>query len=164
MSDMFEEFGESLIPKTLKRQREVEARREIAKAARAAIPPMVKRGLEKDQEDQSKQMVRYRLWKKQVFEGLLYTEQGDDIVELRRYLKRSTTTPDALAKYVTECKWIMKCTFDARETLLGYINHAISRWNVRNGYPDDDPIPSFDGTPDPPPSPFLIIRKHLTGV
>jgi len=161
--DIFESFGDSLLSKGAKAARAAEARYEARKAAKAAAnPPMVKRGLEKKQEETSKQMVHYREWKRQVFEGLLHLEHGDKIAKMRTYLRKQTFNPDELARLVANAKWILECPDETRRVLLSYINHSLGRWYVRNGYPDpNDPIPSFDGTPDPPLNAFLRIRKHL---
>lgn len=161
--DLFESFGDSLIPKTVKAARAAEDRRAARQAARiAANPPMVKQGLEKKQEATSRQMIRYREYKRQVFEGLLHLKHGENIGKMRTYLRKLTFTPDELVRHTISAKWILECPLETRYVLLSYINRSLGRWYVRNGHPDpDDPIPSFDGTPDPPPSAFMIIKKHL---
>src|SRR5450631_3741529 len=101
MTDLYESFGDSLIPKPVKYAREAEAKRAAKFAARiAAKPVMVKQGLEKKQEETSKQMVRYRLYRRQVFEGLLHLEHGDKIAKMRAYLRQLKFDPDALADHI----------------------------------------------------------------
>lgn len=153
--DLFESFGESLIAKPIKRMREAEARREAAKAARA---PMVKRGLEKAQIEKAKQLIRYRQWKAEVREGMTRGDYGIEIIELLKAMRRPTRA-GGMVDYILKSKWLLKCSDDVRTTLLGYIDHAMVRHNIRNGYP-----PFNDALPGEPPTDFLIIRRHLTNV
>jgi hypothetical protein len=159
MKDLFEEFGNSITPKWKQR---AEAKAAAKEARRAATPPIIKRGLEKEQEEKSKQLKRYRLWKAQVREGMSRGDYGIEIVELLKHLRHPSQTEN-LVSYILSAKWLMRCSLDTRETLLGYIDDALVRHAIRNGYPPfDDPLPEWMG--GGPPNAFLIIRKHLTGV
>jgi hypothetical protein len=152
-ADLFETFGDSLIPQPVKRQREQEAR----KQARAAIPPMVKHGLEKEQIEKQKQLQRYRLWKSQVRDGMSRGDYGIEIIELLKQLRRPSRAKE-LVQFIQASKWMLKCSLDVRLTMLGYIDHAITRHRIRNGWPPFD-----DALPGELLNAFLIIRKHLIG-
>lgn len=145
-ADIFESFGDSLIPHPVKRMREAEARRA---AKKAELPPMVKHGLEKEREEKSKQMMRYRKFKAEVREGLQRGDYGPEIIELFKLLRRRTHICDIVA-YVLSASWMLKCSFYVRETLLGYISNAMMLFNIRNGYPPfDDPITIGDWEVEP---------------
>jgi len=156
--NLFEAFGDK-VPIPHKRAREKQA----AKSARAE---MVKTGLEKKQEEKAKQLIRYREWKREVREGITRGDFGVEIVELLKILRRPTQT-EMLITYVLDSKWIMKCPLHARETMLGYIDEMLIRFNVRNGYPpfndpltDDEPMTQYNRMGYV----FRKIRKKLTGV
>lgn len=151
MTDLFEAFGESLTPKWKKRA-------EAKEATRAAKAPMVKRGLEKEQIEKAKQLVRYRQWKAEVREGMSRGDYGIEIIELLKHLRHPSRIAD-LVNYILSADWLLKCSLETRATLLGYIDHALVRHQVRNGYPPFD-----DAILDEPRTPFLVIRYHLTGV
>lgn len=150
-NDLFEEFGESLTPQWKKRA-------EAKAAARAAKAPMVKHGLEKEQIEKAKQLVRYRQWKAEVREGMSRGDYGIEIIELLKHLRHPSRITD-LVNYILSAEWLLKCSLETRATLLGYIDHALVRHQVRNGYPPFD-----DAILDEPRTPFLVIRYHLTGV
>lgn len=155
MTNVWEQFADKQMSRRHKRETEKEARKLAAKAAR---PPMVLTGLEKKLAEKSKQLIRYRHWKAEVREGMSRGDYGDEIVELLRMLRRPSTRKD-LVPYVLSAEWITRCSQDVKETLLGYIDHAMVLERERNGYPPfDDPVMGE------PPNDFLIIRKHLTGV
>lgn len=136
-------------------------RREEKVEARRAAQPMKPSPLEQKVYDKREQLARYRKWKIEVRQALERGDYGPEVIALLKIL-RSPKARDLVA-YVQGAKWMQQCTRDVRLTLLGYINHAITRHRIRNGYPPmDDPIPSFDGTPDPPENAFLIIRRLLT--
>ena len=156
--DPFEQFADSIVPPHVRNQRHRVDEREARKAARAAIPPMVKRGLEKEQIEKAKQLVRYRQWKAEVREGMTRGDYGIEIIDLLKHMRRPTQA-GGMVDYVLNAKWLLKCSNDVRTTLLGYIDHAMVRHNIRNGYP-----PFMDALPGEPPTDFLIIRRHLTGV
>lgn len=169
----FEAFGDSLLPQPVKKMREQEARRAAAKAKRAEIPPMVKRGLELKMEHKQIQMKRYRQWKAEVREGLKRGDYGTEIIGMFRLIRRRITAKEIVA-YVLREKWLLECTPFVRVTLLGYLNHALSIWQTRNGWPMDDPVPYIDVEPadfskltdDELISrwAFYFMRRHLTGV
>lgn len=160
MPDLFEEFGESLTPKWKQRE---EAKAAAKEAKRAAMPPMVKRGLEKKQEEKAKQLVRYREWKKEVKEGMSRGDYGDEIIDLFKRLRHPDKAAE-LVDYVLNAKWMLLCSMDTRTTLLGYIDHMLVRHNIRMGYPPiDDSLPEWMGDTRPP-NAFQVIRKYLTGV
>lgn len=156
--NVFEAFAESQMSNAKKR----EYRREETKAAKkTATPPMVLQGLEKKQAEKAKQMIRYRLWKTQVRDGITRGDYGTEIIGLFKLL-RSRIDEEALVEFVRNADWLHRCSLDVRWTLLGYISHAMILYRIRSGFPPmDDPIPSFDGTPDPPLNAFLMIKQVL---
>src|SRR5258708_26301486 len=157
----FEAFGNSITPHPIKQQQERTAARAARKAVRA---PMVKHGLEKEQIEKAKQLMRYRKWKAEVREGMSRGDYGNEIITLLKQM-RCPSRGKELVEYVQSAKWLMKCSLETRLTLLGYIDDAMIRHAIRNGYPPfDDAIPAFDDNPGESPTAFLIIRKQLTGV
>jgi hypothetical protein len=133
--------------------------------AKAARQPMVLRGLEKDQAEKAKQMKRYRKWKAEVRDGISRGDYGTEIISLFKYLKKPTIAA-GLLDYIRDAAWLHACSFDVRLTLLGYIDASICRHNIRSGRSVmDDPIPSFNGgTDEPPTDGFIEIRHMLVGV
>jgi len=126
------------------------------KEPKTARQPMVLHGLEKKQAEKAKQLKHYREWKAQVRDGIARGDYGDEIIELFKVLRRPGL---AVAEYVQQATWLLSCTLDVRLTLLSYIDHAMTRQNIRSG------LPTFnDALPWEPPTPFLLIRHYLTGV
>lgn len=163
MTDPFEELGESLTPKWKKI---AETKAAAKEARRAAKPPMVKRGLEKEQEEKAKQMIRYRRWKAEVREGISRGDYGTEIVGLFKLLRKPTFA-NGLVDYVRNADWLHRCNLDVRLTLLDYIFQAVILHRLRNGYPPfDDAIPAFDDSfvMEPTDDPSCEIRKLLIGV
>lgn len=101
----------------------------------------------------------YRKWKREQREGIVdrIGEPMREMVSLLRGLDRSAF--DDLAAYVLGAEWLSREDIQTRLFVLGLIDAAMCRANVRDGRPPiDDPLW------DEPESPFLIIRRHLTGV
>jgi hypothetical protein len=153
-ADLFETFGESLIPAPVKYARAAAERREAKKAARAAIPPMVKRGLELKQEQTKKQLQRYKKWKAEVREGMSRGDYGSEIVDMFKVLRKRSS----ILEYVRASPWLLACSVEVKLTLLGYIDHSLIRYDVRAGYP-----PFNDSLPHEPDTPFIEIRRLLMG-
>jgi hypothetical protein len=139
--------------------------REERIAVKKPRQPMVLQGLEKKQAETAKQLIRYREWKAQVREGMSRGDYGKEIIELFRYLRKPTVAA-GLLEYIANAKWLHACSEDTKITVLGWIDHAIVRHNIRDGRsPMDDPMPGLDGiTPDQPPTDgFVEIRQMLLG-
>src|SRR4051812_29097527 len=100
---------------------------------------MVKHGLEKKQEEKSKQLALYRKWKSEVREGMSRGEYGEEIIGLFKALRKPTFAA-GLVDYVRDAAWLHNSSLDVRITLLGYIASAIVRHRIRNGYPPFDDL------------------------
>lgn len=119
--------------------------------------PKILSPLEKKLFEQSEQLKMFRKWKNEVREGLKTGEYGPEIVTILRLLKK---LPDAavLINVVHNAIWLRNANEHIRMNVLSYIDAAMMRWNIRNGYPVFN-----DSLPGEPDSPFIIIRKLLTG-
>lgn len=119
-------------------------------------PPMVLSPLERKLKDQGDQLKRFRLWKRQIKEGLTTGDYAPEIIMLLRYL-RKLPAPDELLRLVASSQWLIDGSANMRMSVLEYIDAAIIRWRIRHGL-----SPFDDGLPDEPDTPFVAIRRLLT--
>lgn len=124
--------------------------------------PMVKKGLEKQQEEDSKLSQLYRRARAQELRELLAGEHGVAIAALRKILRDfNQDKASELLRHMEARHWYTHASLQTRASLFSMISVAIIRAREKNGRaPFDDPLPRFDGSPAPERL-FQIVRRKL---
>lgn len=129
-------------------------------SARAEEKRLMKQSpLELKRQEENELAKLYRKWKREQRDAML-SDHGDDMKELLRVLRglHASSFADVEA-YVRGSRWLLRADERTRLFVLSAIDASMVRASIRDGRPAfDDPLW------DEPKSPFLNIRKLLTGV
>lgn len=156
MTNPFETYAETAIVSPRRARIRAQERRQEGSQSRSAP---AQAALDKKQEEQAAQLRIYRAWKREIRDEIRrkYGREFKDLMRLLRNLPLSRH--DELADHVEGATWLIRSDLTTRLATLSYIDSAIVRSNIRDGRPPfDDPLW------DEPTTPFLRIRRVLTGV
>lgn len=151
-ANFFEAMAEAQIPSPIKAKHRAAEKRAEAKLRKPSA-------FEKKQQEQAKQLKIYREWRRTLRKSIV-AEHGSDFAALVRMIRNSHPDKEAaIHDHVVRSEWLLSADLDTRLATLSYIDSAFAAGRIRDGRPPiDDPV--FDE----PLSPFLKIRKLLTGV
>jgi len=151
MSDPFEQFGDDLPKRRVRRRYVVSSEKEA---------PMVKRGAERAMEEDAQQLARYRRFWKQEMKALMEGANGPRLQDLMRVLKTlDMMSAEKLFLALESIDWLQGPHIDdkTRFLVLGMIDETIIRMRIRAGLaPIEDSLPGIDG-----PTVFEICREKL---
>lgn len=100
----------------------------------------------------------YRAWKREERAEMVeaHGKGMKELISLLRGLHASSFHD--VFEYIRTCRWLLDADDQTKKFVLGAIDAAMVRANIRDGRPPlDDPLW------DQPPSPWIKIRKLLTG-
>jgi hypothetical protein len=151
----FAKFADQIEQREAEMQARRAARRLAERRPDPTRPPKVRTRVEKAVDEQHEQHRLYEKWQRDIRERILRGEFRPNMIKLLRLLKRS---PDAktLVGFIAEADWLRHGDAVMRGAVLGYVDEAMVRWQIRHGLsPFDDGIP-------PELSAFVEIRRMLT--
>ncbi len=105
--------------------------------------------------ERSYELRQWKYWRRERLEELLAGSYGDQVRELREFLK-TMTSASALVKFVAAGPWI-KADRNVRAEVLILLDAAIIAQRERLGLQPFD-----DALPGQPPNVFLILRESLS--
>lgn len=151
-SNPFEAMAEAQMPSPLKAKHRAIEKREATRLRK--LSP-----LEVKQQDQARQLKLYRQYRRTLRKAIV-DKHGSDFAALIRLIRNSHPEKEAaIHDHVASSGWLLGADLDTRMATLSYIDSAFVVGRIRDGRP-----PIEDPVFDEPLSPFLKIRKLLTGV
>ena len=158
MSNPFEDLAQAQMVRATKRMHE-RAEKKLAKFTSLSQAPMVPTGLEKKQQESSRQFRLYRRAKRAEYRAQLDGPYRNQWRALSRVLRRLTlNNSSVLIEHVHNAEWLRQAGREERYIALSIIAHAIARLRIRNGYePFDDSIPGEE------PTAYELIYDMLRG-
>jgi hypothetical protein len=138
-AEAFAAFGQTQLVSATKAKLRQAEKRAIKREAEA---PMMPTPLEKKQQDEQRQLKRWRHWRREELRTEVQA-RPQEWRELNRILRKLTINDAwSLIEYVRKSTWMHEADLQTRRVVLRTINARIMRVRVQNGLePIDDALP-----------------------